>query len=110
MTLSRATIVALLWLCVLALAACGRVEAPATSDKSATPAAPSEAALAALARADAADGTVDKVVSKCVMCSLSMDGSPEHAASYGGYSVHLCSAECYEAFLKDPEGALRALK
>lgn len=107
---SHATIIALTLLCALALAACGRVEAPGPSQEGTIPATPSEAALAVLAKADAADGSADKVVSKCVVCSLAMDGSPEHAAAYGGYTVHLCSKECREAFLKDPEGVLRALK
>lgn len=100
----------LLMLGLLLPAACGRVEAPGPSPESRAPATPTAAALAALARADAADGSTDKVVSKCVVCSLTMEGSAEHAAAYGGYSVHLCSEECREAFLKDPEGVLRALK
>lgn len=104
------TVTLLLMLGLLLLAACGRVEAAGPAPESRAPATPSQAALAALAKADAADGTADKVVSKCVVCSLAMDGSPDYAATYGEYAVHLCSKECREAFLKDPEGILAALK
>lgn len=110
MNRSNASVIALLLLSALAFAACGRVEAPGPSQDRPAPATPTAAALAALAKADAADGSADKVVSKCVVCSLAMDGSPDYAAGYGGYDVHLCSKECREAFLKDPEGILAALK
>jgi len=104
------TVTLLLMLGLLLLAACGRTEKVIDAQKAARPATPTAAALAALAKADAADGTADKVVSKCVVCSLAMDGSPDYAATYGEYAVHLCSKECREAFLKDPEGILAALK
>jgi YHS domain-containing protein len=57
---------------------------------------------ARLAAADLADGTEDHVVSKCAVCNLSMDGKPEFASTYSGYSFHLCSAHCKETFDHDP--------
>lgn len=74
------------------------------------PAAPpgrDEASL--LAKADAADGTVDKVVVRCVVCNLSMDGEPERTSTYAGYTFHLCSAGCKETFDHDPAKALGRL-
>lgn len=101
---------ALCFVCVLLLTGCGRTEAPSTPISSASQGDRSAAVLAAVAKADAADGTVDKVVSKCVTCMLGMEGKPEFAAAWGEYTVHLCSAECRETFTKDPEKALLALK
>ena len=63
-----------------------------------------------LAMADAVDGKVDHVVSKCAKCMLGMDGSAEHAAKYAGYTLHFCSADCKEGFEKDPEQSVLALK
>lgn len=83
----------------------GDGEAPA-----ATRGQPSAAALAVLARADAADGTTDRVVAKCVTCRLGMSGSAEHAVTLGEYVVHLCSGECKAKFEGDPEAALLAVK
>jgi YHS domain-containing protein len=71
---------------------------------------PGKAALAALAKADAADGKVDKIVSKCLMCMLGMDGKSENAATFGKYTLHFCSKTCKEKFLKDPEAAVLAVK
>jgi YHS domain-containing protein len=83
---------------------------PSATDKSVNATAPSKAALAALAKADAADGKVDKIVSKCLMCMLGMDGKSENAATYGKYTLHFCSKTCKEKFLKDPETAVLAVK
>jgi len=94
---------ALLW------TGCTRTEAPVAAKDTSRPA-PGAAAMAVLAKADAADGTVDKIVSKCVMCGLEMKGNPGHAVTLGEYKVHSCSAACAEAFGKDPEPALLALK
>ncbi len=99
-------------LSLFALAAgCGNGAAPDTSTGT-PPAAttPSAAALAALAKADAADGTTDKVVSTCTMCMLGMAGKAEHTATYGEYTLHFCSNQCTTAFEKDPEKALLRLK
>lgn len=96
--------------CAFLLMGCSKTEVPATTKNSASQSGPGAATLAVLAKADAADGTVDKVVSKCVTCMLGMEGKPEFAAAWGEYTVHLCSAECKETFTKDPEKALLALK
>ncbi len=37
-----------------------------------------------LAKADAVDGTTDKVVGKCLMCGLGMDGKADCAAGRSG--------------------------
>jgi hypothetical protein len=93
----------------LVIGCSGSKGVPESGDSSA--AADNSAALqAALAKADAADGTVDKVISKCVTCRLTMDGKPEHSVAYGEYTVQLCSPECEKTFANDPEKALLALK
>lgn len=95
-------------LLVVVLAGCGKeTDGPAPAQGTS---APSAEAFAALAKADAADGKTDKVVSKCPTCMLSMDGSPDHAASHGGYTLHLCSEHCKESFEKDPDKALASLE
>ena len=43
-----------------------------------------------LAKADAFDGKTDKIVSKCIGCSLKMDGSDKHSVMVGDYTLHLC--------------------
>ena len=101
---------AMCFVCVLLLTGCGKTEAPPTPEQGASQVDRGAALLAAVAKADAADGTVDKVVSKCVTCMLGMEGKPEFATAWGEYTVHLCSAECKETFTKDPEKALLALK
>jgi hypothetical protein len=83
---------------------------PPAADNSVNAAKPSAAALAVLAKADAADGKADKVVSKCLTCMLGMEGRPENAATYGKFTLHFCSTTCKEKFLKDPEKAVLALK
>ena len=96
----------------LIFAGCSRGQEPSAAAPAAGAAsgAPSQEALVLLAKADAADGTVDKVVTKCVVCMLGMDGSAEHSASYGGYQLHFCSEDCKESFTKNPEQSLLALK
>lgn len=61
---------------------------------------------AKLEKADAADGKVDKVVSKCAGCALGMDGKAEHSAKLGDYTLHFCD-HCASA---DPLKAVEALK
>jgi len=90
------------------VAGCSRSEAPAGPATDPIANTPSAAALAILAKADAADGTVDKVVSKCLVCVLEMEGKPEHSTAYGEYTLHLCSAYCKESFTKEPEKTLLA--
>jgi YHS domain-containing protein len=63
-----------------------------------------------LALADLADGTSDKVIHKCPVCMLRMNGSEKFAVDYAGYSVHLCSEYCKETFEEDPKAAILALK
>jgi hypothetical protein len=77
---------------------CGAQKAPEAPKKHSLADPPSAESLAMLAKADAADGKVDKVVSKCLTCRLAMEGSPEHSLNYGGYVLHFCSEECKKAF------------
>lgn len=65
---------------------------------------------AKLAKADAFDGKVDKVVTKCLGCGLGMDGSKELAATTAGYTLYLCSAHCKADFEKDPSKAVIAMR
>jgi len=65
--------------------------------------------LAGLAAADAKDGAVDQVVTKCSGCSLMMNGKPEHSLQVGDYELHLCSGACKEHFNKDLAGSLEQL-
>lgn len=64
---------------------------------------------AKLAAADALDGNVDKVVSKCPSCALSMDGNSEHALQTSGYTLHFCSEGCKTRFDEDATKAILAL-
>ncbi len=100
-------LVSLLFACLAV--GCGTAKAPDAQQKQGLAASPGAASLAILAKADASDGNVDNVISKCVTCRLGMDGSPEHTVNYGGYAVHLCSEDCKKAFSADPEKALQAL-
>ena len=65
--------------------------------------------LEALKTADAADGTADKVATKCSGCALGMDGDPAHTLTVEDYSLHLCSSMCKEYFSKDISGNLKKL-
>ena len=99
-------------LMAILFAGCSRGQEPSASAPAADSAsgAPSQQALGLLAKADAADGTADKILNKCVICMLGMDGSPEHSASYGGYQLHFCSEHCKETFTRNPEQSLLALE
>ena len=88
---------------------CGTQKAPDARQKHALAEPPGAALLAILAKADAKDGSVDKVISKCVTCQLAMEGKREYSVTYGGYAVHLCSEECKKTFSRDPAKALQAL-
>ena len=72
-------------------------------------AAPADDSAAILAKADAADGTEDHVVSKCTGCRLGMDGDAMHTVQHEGYELHFCSAGCKESFESDPAGGLAVL-
>ena len=76
-------------------------ETPDTS-----PSEPNQEALVILAKADSFDGTDDKVISKCLTCSLGMAGNAEHASKFGSYELHLCSETCKKHFDADPEQAV----
>jgi YHS domain-containing protein len=80
-------------------------EPAATAAASAAPA-DQATVLAKLVAADKLDGTEDKVVTKCYMCGLGMDGEEKFAAEYEGYTVHLCSDHCLEEFKKDPASVI----
>ena len=67
-------------------------------------------AEAVLARADAADGTVDPVVEKCSGCNLHMSGKPEQTVAVLGYELHQCSATCKERFEKAPVESVLAMR
>lgn len=105
-----------------ALVGCEDKDAPADGASAGTPEATPVASaddaevevdtkvLGILVKADALDGTTDKVVSKCAGCGLTMDGDPAHASKVGEYTLHLCSAECKADFEKDATKAVLALK
>ncbi len=71
---------------------------------------PTAAERAVIAAADAADGAEDHVVSKCAVCGLNMDGSPEFASEYAGATFHFCSTDCKALFDKDPHAVLARLE
>ncbi|MEZ6036172.1 MAG: hypothetical protein R3F29_01740 [Planctomycetota bacterium] len=83
---------------------------PQTAPKPETPAAPNPAVAAILAKADAVDGTTDKVVHKCAGCALHMDGKAEHAIAIEGYTMHFCKPACYDRFKADTAGEVLKLK
>jgi hypothetical protein len=87
-----------------AASACGGKSDPAADAPLATAATAPDPAC--LAKADAADGAVDKVVHKCPACGLAMDGKAEHASQIAGYALHSCSAGCKAALDQDPAGVL----
>jgi YHS domain-containing protein len=82
---------------VLLLGACSKDKAPQEA-----PADQKGELMARLASADAADGTTDKIVSKCSTCALRMDGKAENELKLEGYTLHFCSASCKETCEKDP--------
>lgn len=104
----RILLVALL---ALSLAACRRDAARDAADapKPAASLTP-EQLDAVLATADAADGTVDHVVSKCAGCRLGMDGRADHAVSAHGYQLHFCSDDCKARSSKDIDATITACK
>lgn len=92
-------------LCTAACDTGGSIEpAVAPSQEAAT-----DEILARMAAADAADGTVDKVIRRCVTCSLFMKGDPAHAVTAHGYEAHLCSEPCRERFERDPDAAVMSM-
>jgi hypothetical protein len=70
----------------------------------------SDEVLTRLAEADAADGTTDQVIRKCITCSLYMDGDAAYTATAHEYEVHLCSESCLDRFERDPDRAVLSMK
>lgn len=64
------------------------------------------AVLARLSAADQLDGNEDHVISKCYVCGLGMDGSPDHSVEFQGYTAHLCSEHCAEHFADSAEAVI----
>ena len=64
---------------------------------------------ALLAKADAEDGAEDKIVTKCAVCALHMDGSEEHVVNAGEYALHMCSDSCKTHFESDPAAGMAAI-
>ncbi len=65
---------------------------------------------AVLAAADQADGSEDRVVHRCAVCGLGMDGSPEITSTWRGYTFYHCSQHCREQFDRDPVKVLARLE
>lgn len=76
------------------------------SNSSSAPEKAEKVILTRLQQADALDGEEDKIVHKCYVCALGMDGKEQHSATYEGYTAHLCSAGCKKTFEKDPESVV----
>ncbi len=88
------------------LASCGRPQSASSERPAALTPTQTEARLAA---ADLADGTPDKVVSKCANCRLGMAGGSQHVSTYAGYELHFCSADCKKEFDADPGAVIGRL-
>lgn len=84
---------------------------PAAPKAAAAPPLPITAeVLNKLAKADALDGNVDKVVHRCAGCSLGMDGKADLALTVDSYTMHFCKKGCLEAFRPDPAKEILALR
>ena len=90
------------------LAACGG-DKPAPVAPTAPVAATPEM-TATLAKADAKDGAVDKVVHRCAGCALGMDGKAEMPLLVGEFTMHFCKPACLDRYAKDAKGELARLK
>lgn len=69
-----------------------------------------EETIAKLAKADAKDGAVDKVVHRCAGCALGMDGEDKWPLQVQDYTMHFCKQACLDRYAKDPAKAIAALK
>ncbi len=89
----------------------GEPPAPVTEiAKAAEPVTESIAEVEAkLAKADALDGTADKVVTKCASCALGMDGSAEHSVKVLDYTMHFCTEGCAKTFAEDTTKSVLAM-
>jgi hypothetical protein len=65
---------------------------------------------ARLAKADALDGKVDKVVAKCGNCALGMEGKSMYSLKTHGFEMQFCAEGCQREFQKDPDKAILAMK
>lgn len=63
-----------------------------------------------LAAADALDGNVDKVVHRCYVCNLGMNGKESLAVEHAGYTAHLCSEGCKQEFASNAESVIAKTK
>lgn len=107
-----------LWIacCLLLFAACKKSETTPPErivpDQPETPVTiPATPEMTAqLAKADAKDGAVDKVVHRCAGCNLGMDGKALFPLAVGEYTMHFCKPKCLELFRKDAQKELLALK
>ncbi len=69
-----------------------------------------EETIAKLAKADAKDGAVDKVVHRCAGCALGMDGADKWPLKVQDYTMHFCKQACLDRYSADPAKAIAALK
>lgn len=105
-----------LLVCLVAFAACTKTkpaqpEAPVPDQPEAAATIPATPEMVAqLAKADAKDGAVDKVVHRCAGCNLGMDGKALFPLQVGDYTMHFCKAGCLAVFKKDPQKEILALK
>lgn len=88
---------------------CGGGSSPSGDDAAAGAAAALDV-NAVLAAADRADGSEDRVVYRCAVCGLGMDGSPDITSTFQGYTFHHCSTHCRELFDRDPVKVLMRLE
>lgn len=65
--------------------------------------------VAMLVKADAFDGTEDKVVSKCSSCGFDMDGLAEFSVKLHDYTLHFCSEKCQKNFETDTAAKVLAM-
>lgn len=95
------------WICLLGclgLSACNQPEpAPTVTQTGADTA-------SLLAAADALDGNVDKVVYRCYVCNLGMNGKESLAVEHAGYTAHLCSEGCKQEFASNAESVIANTK
>ncbi len=64
---------------------------------------------AQLVKADAYDGTEDKIVASCANCRFGMDGTDSHVVEAHGYKMHFCSDSCRKAFATDTDAKIVAM-
>lgn len=103
--------------CGCVLASCRKSERPSdtpakTSDqKSAAVDLASDAEIVAkLAKADALDGTSDRMIMRCAGCRLRMDGSAEHQLKVAGFKMRFCSEACKTGFAENTAEKIRNLE